>query len=162
MKVIQRNAFCYRQMHSYITSSGVLVYYTYRRGLRWQMPSSILVTRNASHEFQLTDVFHDKNRRSSLYYQAISSYEDWKSAWYRQGATCMLHVRFTVLYLVFGKSLCRKVSGTLAGYWRWVTRTLDAWLIPVATVSHGTTTRSDQARGRQPIYCQASHMHIRA
>ena len=44
MKTVENLAFCYRQMHNYITSSGVLVYYTYRRRLRWQMSSNILVT----------------------------------------------------------------------------------------------------------------------
>ena len=112
------------------------------------MPSNILLTLNVCHEFQLIDVFRDKYREPSLYYRAILSHEGQKSAWFRQRATCMLHVRFTALYLAFEKGLCRKVSGRLAGDWRWVTRSLDACLIPVAPVSHGTTTRRDQARGR--------------
>lgn len=71
----------YRQMHNYIYSSDVLVYYTYQRRLRWQLPSNIPDTLNASHQFQSTDVFHDNYRESLIYYQAISSHEAQKSAW---------------------------------------------------------------------------------
>lgn len=66
------------------------------------MPSNILVTLNASHKLRLTDVFHDKYRRPSLYYKAKSSHEDQKFAWYRQRghmhAACPFHrFMFSVL-----------------------------------------------------------------
>ena len=113
------------------------------------MPCNVLITLNASHEFQLIDVFHDKYRRPLLYYQSISSHEDQNFALYLQGATRMLHVRFTDLYLAFEKGFFWMLFGRLAEYLQWVTCTLDAPLIPVAPVSHGTATRRDQARGRQ-------------
>ena len=41
-----------------------------------------------------------------------------------------------------------------------VTRILDAWLILVATINHGTTTGRDKSMGLQYMCGQASHVHV--